>query len=91
MTERFVPKEVIDERFARLVETQNRISKERNQEMVGSVVEVLGEGASRREGMATMRTRTGKVVHVAGDHPSGSFLDVRIERAAQHHLVGSPV
>ena len=91
MTHQFVPDEVIQERFARLAETQNRISLERNQEMVGSVVDVLGEGPSKRPGMATMRTRTGKVVHVPGDIPAGSFLNVRIESAAQHHLVGSPV
>jgi tRNA A37 methylthiotransferase MiaB len=55
------------------------------------VLEVLGEGASKREGMATMRSRTGKLVHVAGDHQAGSFLQVRIVSAAQHHLVGAPV
>ncbi len=91
MGDRFVPRAVIDERFARLAETQNRISLERNQEMLGAVVEVLGEGPSKREGMATMRTRTGKVVHVAGEHSPGTFLDVKVDRAAQHHLVGSPV
>jgi tRNA-2-methylthio-N6-dimethylallyladenosine synthase len=89
MTEQFVPDEVIQERFARLVETQNRISLERNREMVGSVVEVLSEGPSKRPGMATTRARTGKVVHVPGDIPPGRFGQAKIVEAAQHHLVGS--
>ena len=92
MTDRFVPDEVIQERFARLVETQNRISAVKNHALVGSTVEVLSEGPSRKDKeMATTRTRTGKVVHVPGEHHGGTFLDVRIESAAMHHLVGSPV
>ena len=91
-TDRFVPPEVIQERFARLVETQNRIGFELNQAVVGSRVEVLSEGPSKKNpDVATTRTRTGKLVHVDGVHPSGSFLDVRIESAAQHHLKGSLV
>jgi tRNA-2-methylthio-N6-dimethylallyladenosine synthase len=91
MTDDFVPAEVIQERFGRLVEAQNRISAERNQEMVGNVVEVLSEGPSKKnEAVATTRTRTGKLVHVDGSHPSGTFLDVGIDSAAMHHLVGSP-
>jgi tRNA-2-methylthio-N6-dimethylallyladenosine synthase len=91
MADLFVPEEVIQERFDRLVETQMRISLERNREMVGSVVEVLSEGPSKRPGMATTRTRTGKLVHVPGDVPPGTFMDVRIDEAAAHYLVGSPV
>jgi tRNA-2-methylthio-N6-dimethylallyladenosine synthase len=92
MTDRFVSDEVIQERFNRLVETQNRISGERNAEMVGATLEVLSEGPSRKDlEVATTRTRTGKVVHVPGRHPSGTFLDVRVETAAMHHLMGAPV
>jgi len=90
MTDDFVPPELIQERFNRLLETQNRISGERNAEMVGSTFEVLSEGPSKKNpDVATMRTRTGKVVHVPGRHPSGTFLDVRIDEAAMHHLVGT--
>lgn len=90
MTDDFVPDEVIQERFARLIETQNRITHEKNLEMVGQVLEVLSEGPSKkRPEVATTRTRGGKVVHVDGEYPSGAFLEVRIDSAAQHHLVGS--
>jgi tRNA-2-methylthio-N6-dimethylallyladenosine synthase len=91
MTEDFVPNDVIQERFNRLVETQNRISGERNAEIVGRTVEVLSEGPSKKDpDVATTRTRTGKVVHVAGRYPSGLFFDVHLEAAAMHHLVGIP-
>lgn len=87
----FVPEEVIQKRFARLVEVQNRISHERNRELVGTTVEVLAEGPSKKNpDVATTRTRTGKLVHVDGCHSPGSFLDVLVTSAAQHHLVGSP-
>ncbi len=92
MTGLFVPDEVIKERFGRLTELQNRISGERHAEMTGKTVEVLSEGPSRKDPeIATTRTRTGKVVHVPGSHPAGSFFDVKIDGAYQHHLVGSPV
>jgi tRNA-2-methylthio-N6-dimethylallyladenosine synthase len=92
MAGRFVPEALIQERFERLLEAQNRISRERNAEMVGQTVEVLSEGPSKKNpAVATTRTRTGKVVHVAGPHPSGSFLDVTLDSAAMHHLVGTPV
>lgn len=89
MTDEFVPRGVIDERFSRLVEAQERISLELNRSLVGSVVEVMAEGPSKRLGMATTRTRTGKVVHVSGTYEPGAQLSVVIDEAAPHHLVGS--
>ena len=92
LTDQFVPEETIRDRFARLSELQNRISGERNAELVGRTVEVLSEGPSRKNPLvATTRTRTGKVVHVAGAHRAGSFLTVEVGTAHPHHLVGSPV
>ena len=92
MTDRFVPDDVIKERFGRLTDLQNRISGERNAELVGATLEVLSEGPSRKNrDVATTRTRTGKVVHVQGDHPDGSFLNVEIEASRQHHLIGSRI
>jgi tRNA-2-methylthio-N6-dimethylallyladenosine synthase len=92
MTDRFVDQDTIQERFNRLVETQNRISAEINSGLVGHTVEVLSEGPSRKDPeVATTRTRTGKVVHIAGRRPAGAFLDVRLDRSAMHHLVGTPV
>ncbi|MGB7860951.1 MAG: tRNA (N6-isopentenyl adenosine(37)-C2)-methylthiotransferase MiaB [Acidimicrobiia bacterium] len=92
MSDRFIDPEVIQERFSRLVEAQNRISLERNTELVGQRMSVLSEGPSKkRPEVATTRTRTGKLVHVDGLHQAGTFIDVEIDSAAQHHLLGSVV
>ena len=83
---------VASERFSRLAELQRDISLEKNQALVGATVEVLSEGPSRKDpGMITARTRTNKVVHVPGTHPSGTFLEARLEHAAPSHLVGTAV
>ncbi|HZD06401.1 MAG TPA: MiaB/RimO family radical SAM methylthiotransferase, partial [Longimicrobiales bacterium] len=75
MEDDFVDPDVIQRRFDHLVAVQNRISGERNQEMVGREVEVLVEGPSKKDPeMATTRTRGGKVVHVPAGPPPGSFL-----------------
>ncbi len=82
---------VAGERFARLADLQRRISLEKNQALIGSTVEVLSEGPSRKDpGMITARTRTNKVVHVPGTQPSGTFLHAALHHAAPSHLVGTP-
>jgi len=87
-----VPPEVVQERFDRLVELQNRIGHERNQAMVGRIFEVMVEGPSRKDAaIATTRTRGGKLVHVPGTLEAGAYLPAVIDRAAPHHLLGSLV
>ena len=84
--------EIVTERFDRLVEQQNRITFEANQAVVGAELEVLVEGPSRRDPtVATTRTEGNRIVHVAGEFQPGTFLDVRITRAAPHYLEGEPV
>jgi len=85
-----VAAEVVAERFARLVRTQERISFERNQEAVGREVEVLVEGLSRKDAeRLTARSRTNKIVHIAADGPvAGEFVTTRIVGAHPHHLDG---
>lgn len=85
-----VPKEVVQERFDRLVELQERISLETNQEMVGKTFEVLAEGEGRK-GNLQGRTRTNKLVHFAGDLQPGRFADVSVTGAHPHHLNGERV
>ncbi len=80
---------VVQDRYRRLVDLQNRISEERNREMVGTVVEVLTDGPSKKDPtVATARTRGNKVVHVPGSYPIGEFLEVEVIDAARHHLMG---
>ena len=85
-----VPKEVVQERFDRLVVLQEGISLERNRALVGETVEVLFEGEGRK-GNPQGRTRTNKLVHVPGEQaaaPAGTFAEARITAAAPHHLTG---
>ena len=88
----FIPQEVAQERFDRLLVLQSEISVELNQAHVGKRVEVLAEGPSKKDrAVATTRTRGGRVVHVAGEYAPGSFFEVDVIEAAKHHLFGSPV
>ncbi|MEX2322861.1 MAG: tRNA (N6-isopentenyl adenosine(37)-C2)-methylthiotransferase MiaB [Acidimicrobiia bacterium] len=80
---------VASERFSRLATLQQRISLEKNETLVGTVVEGLVEGPSRKDPtVVTARTRTNKVVHAPGVFDPGSFVDVAVDEAAPSHLVG---
>src|SRR6188472_3404635 len=57
-----VPKEVVQERFDRLVSLQTAITAARNGQQVGERVEVLVEGDGKREGSTQSRTRTNRIV-----------------------------
>jgi len=80
-----VPKPVVQERFERLVELQERISLEKNQAIVGQRVEVLIEGEGRK-GNLKGRTRTNKLVHLPGHLDPGAFVVVEIMAAHPHYL-----
>jgi tRNA-2-methylthio-N6-dimethylallyladenosine synthase len=100
-----LPKDVVQDRFDRLVALQEGISLERMHAEVGRVREVLIEGVGRKDrrdrkdrdggrggnGGAQGRTRTNKVVHVPDDFPPGTFIDVRVVSAHPHHLLGERV
>jgi tRNA-2-methylthio-N6-dimethylallyladenosine synthase len=85
-----IPKEVVQERFDRLVDVQERISLEANRLLEGRTVEVLVEGRGRKGGVQG-RTRTNKVVNFAGDVEAGRFVDVVVTGAHPHHLTGELV
>jgi tRNA-2-methylthio-N6-dimethylallyladenosine synthase len=85
-----VPKQVVQERFDRLVELQEAISLQRMREHVGTEVEVLVEGVGRKGGVQG-RTRTNRVVHLPAEVAPGTFLIARITSAHPHHLMGEPV
>ena len=86
-----VPKEVVQERFDRLVDLQGRISLEAARAQVGGEVEVLVEGAGRRGGSTQSRTRTNRIVHLTEPLDPGTFVTARIAAAAAHHLSGEVV
>ncbi|MDH3605824.1 MAG: tRNA (N6-isopentenyl adenosine(37)-C2)-methylthiotransferase MiaB [Acidimicrobiia bacterium] len=89
MVDQFVAPEVIQDRYQRLTELQTSIGLERNQELVGATVEVLVDGPSKTDPTKSSgRTRGNKLVHFPGEVAPGSLVNVRIDRAAPHFLIG---
>jgi tRNA-2-methylthio-N6-dimethylallyladenosine synthase len=81
--------EVKEERLAQVLELQKGISLRKNEQHIGSVQEVLVEGASKKGGMLTGRTRGNKAVNFFGPaHLRGSFVDLRITTAGPNSLSG---
>ena len=75
--------------FERLLEAQNRISKEINDSYVGKCLEVLCEGASKTApDTLSGRTMGGKLVHFKGDVPEGGYVNVKITEAKTWTLSG---
>jgi tRNA-2-methylthio-N6-dimethylallyladenosine synthase len=86
-----VPKPLVQARFDRLLDLQERISLERAREQVGRTVEVLVEGAGRRGPSTQTRTRTNRIVHLPDALEPGSFVNATITAASAHHLTGELV
>jgi tRNA-2-methylthio-N6-dimethylallyladenosine synthase len=93
MTDRFVPAEVVADRFERLRTVVERSALVRHRARVGRVEGVVVEGPSKRDpSVVTGRTTQNKLVHFrpvgGGPPPAGSYADLRITGAAPHHLTG---
>jgi tRNA-2-methylthio-N6-dimethylallyladenosine synthase len=86
-----LPKEVVQERFERLVALQERISRERARQQLGAEVEVLVEGHGTKGSSTQSRTRTNRIVHLEEPLEPGTFVTARIVGAAAHHLSGEVV
>jgi len=87
-----LPKAVVQERYERLVELQERLSHEGMTEQVGRTVEVLlSEGEGRKDGRDRMtgRARDNRLVHlprVDGVRP-GDVVTTVVTGAAPHYLL----
>jgi len=93
MEDRFVPADVIGERFERLRVVVERSALARHRDRIGRVEEVVVEGPSKRDpSVITGRTGQNKLVHFRPDGgkgiAGGSFAEVAITGAARHHLTG---
>jgi len=96
MEDRFVPEDVVAERFERLRVVVERSALAKHRARIGQVEEVLVEGPSKRDtSVTTGRTGQNKLVHFApvADRrvAPGSYATVRVTGAAPHHLVGELV
>ena len=87
-----LPKEVVSERYDRLVVLQDRISHEGMSAQVGRAVEVLvsqGEGRKDTGDRLTGRARDNRLVHLAGAAGvrPGDLVEAVVTRAGPHYLV----
>ena len=89
-----IPREVVQDRYERLVAVVNQIAWEENLRLIDSSVEVLvaqGEGRKdRNTNRLSGRAADGRLVHLnMGEHVArpGDFVEGRIISAAPHHLV----
>jgi tRNA-2-methylthio-N6-dimethylallyladenosine synthase len=95
-----VPKQVVQERYERLVAALEEITWAENRRLVGQTVELLvAVGEGRKDGATgrlSGRARDGRLVHFTGDSAvirPGDVVHTTITYAAPHHLNadGAPV
>ncbi|MFE3292885.1 tRNA (N6-isopentenyl adenosine(37)-C2)-methylthiotransferase MiaB [Rhodococcus sp. NPDC059234] len=92
-----LPKEVVQERYDRLIALQELITLEENQKLVGAEVELLVAAGEGRKNAATQRmsgrARDGRLVHfrpdgnLDGDVRPGDVVTTVVTGAAPHHLI----
>ena len=84
-----VPEAVKRDRMERLVDVVQRVAAGRNAGRVGSVEEVLVEGASRTDPtLVRGRTRRNTTVNFSGDAVAGDLVDVLVDDATSTTLRG---
>ncbi len=74
-----VPEEMRIERLEELINIQNKITREKNSELIGTTQEVLVLGKSKRGNSLYGRTRQNKVVLFNGKASPGDFIKVKIK------------
>ena len=89
-----VPEDIVGERYTRLHEHQQKISLSVNQESIGTTHRVMvSETEGRRDeaqSRMTGRSEDFRLVHfdAATSARPGDFVDVKIEEASAHYLLG---
>ena len=85
-----VDPQVASDRLQRLFALQTQIQTELNQALVGSRQEVLVTGWSKQGGSLMGRTGCHRIVHFPADAEAepGTLVQVRVERANPHSLMG---
>jgi tRNA-2-methylthio-N6-dimethylallyladenosine synthase len=84
--------DVIEDRHARLFDLINEIGRARHRAFVGRVVQILVEGASKKnDARLTGRTRCNKVVvFEGGERHRGQLLDLKVTGSTNFTLYGDP-
>lgn len=93
-----VPREVKAARNNELLAVQDAISKEDNEKLIGSTVEVLVEGPSKKADQSdpeaallqmTGRTHCDRIVVFDGNRrQAGQMLDIQVDDVSSHTLIG---
>ncbi len=92
-----IPEEIVGERYTRLHEHQQKISLSVNQESIGSTHRVMvSETEGRRDeaqSRMTGRSEDFRLVHfdAATSARPGDFVDVKIQEASAHYLIGEAI
>lgn len=91
-----VPKEVVQQRYDRLIALQEQICLDANDDLVGTEVELLVAAGAGKKNAATARmsgrARDGRLVHFRPDGAAepirpGDLVTVTVTDAAPHHLI----
>ena len=94
-----VPKEVVQERYERLTALQDRISREENERLIGTQVEVMVSAATGRKSGETHRlsgrSKDQRLVHFSvpagAESPRpGDLVTLTITEAAAFHVISDP-
>ena len=85
-----IPAEVKSERLQAVNALEERLSREINATLLGTIQTVLVEGVNKRD-QPYGRTRTGKLTHLDAPARTGTLVDVRIDHAGPFALRGSAV
>ena len=87
-----IPKKVVQDRYERLLELQERISREENEKLIGTRQELLVQADGRKNDQTQRmsgRARDGRLIHftpsVAGIR-AGDIVEVEVTGAAGHFL-----
>lgn len=88
-----VNEEIKSERHTEVFKIQEDITYAKNKRLVGTIVEILVEGASEtNKEKLTGRTTTNKIVHYHGKMSDiGNMINIRILEAKQHSLYGEKI
>jgi tRNA-2-methylthio-N6-dimethylallyladenosine synthase len=93
-----LPKEVVQDRYERLLAVANEVALQENQKLIGNIVEVLVANIGRKDdatGRLTGRARDNRLVHftvpegVRAPRP-GDIVSVTVTEAAPYHLLADP-
>ena len=91
-----IPKEIVQERYERLIALQDRVAEEENQKLIGTTVEVLVSAGASRKGETTHRLHgraaDNRLVHFSvpagAESPRpGDMVTARVSDAAPYFLI----